>query len=54
MKTQDDDVSIKMRPGSSLATFAWLIAGVGIGAIAGNTFGSSARRKHAGMDFDQV
>jgi gas vesicle protein len=34
MKTQDD-VNMKMQPGSLPSKFAWLIAGVGIGAVAG-------------------
>lgn len=35
MKTQDDDANMKMQPGSPLSRFTWLIAGVGIGAVAG-------------------
>jgi gas vesicle protein len=34
MKTQDD-MNMKMQPGSPLSRFVWLIAGVGIGAVAG-------------------
>jgi hypothetical protein len=35
MKTQDDDANVPMQPGSPLSRFTWLIAGVGIGAVAG-------------------
>jgi gas vesicle protein len=35
MKTQHDDVNMTMQPGSPLSRLTWLIAGVGIGAVAG-------------------
>ena len=35
MKTQDDGVRMKIRTDSWLPSFTWLIAGIGIGAIAG-------------------
>jgi len=35
MKTQDDDVNMKMQSGSALPIFTWLVAGIGIGAVAG-------------------
>ena len=35
MKTQHDDVNMTMRPGSPQSRLTWLIAGVGIGAVAG-------------------
>jgi gas vesicle protein len=35
MKTEDEDVNMKMQAGSPLSRFTWLIAGVGIGAVTG-------------------
>lgn len=35
MKTEDDDVNMKMQAGSPLSRLTWLIAGVGIGAVTG-------------------
>jgi gas vesicle protein len=35
MKTEDDDANMRTQAGSSLSRFTWLIAGVGIGAVAG-------------------
>jgi gas vesicle protein len=35
VKTEDDDVSMKLQAGSPLSPFTWLIAGVGIGAVTG-------------------
>jgi gas vesicle protein len=35
MKTQDDEVNMKIQTDSPLPSFTWLIAGIGIGAVAG-------------------
>jgi len=35
VKTEDDDVSMKIQAGSPLSRFAWLIVGVGLGAVTG-------------------
>jgi gas vesicle protein len=35
MKTQNDDRNLTPPPGSPLSRLVWLIAGVGIGAVAG-------------------
>jgi hypothetical protein len=35
MKTKDDDANVTMQTGSPLSRFTWLVAGVGIGAVAG-------------------
>lgn len=35
MKTQDDEVRMKIQTDSPLPSFTWLIAGIGIGAVAG-------------------
>jgi gas vesicle protein len=34
MKTKNDDVNVKMQSGGPLPGFAWLMAGIGIGAVA--------------------
>jgi gas vesicle protein len=34
MKTQNDDVNVKMQCGSSPSGLTWLVAGIGIGAVA--------------------
>ena len=35
MKTHDDEVNMKIQTHSPLPSFTWLIAGIGVGAVAG-------------------